>query len=62
MPALVPTEPLVREGWRAAVDAFKRGAAPAPCPYRPGTKRALFWNHGRDLAGTLIEKLERIGV
>ncbi|WP_404480015.1 hypothetical protein [Novosphingobium sp. BL-52-GroH] len=61
MPAPVPKDPLVREGRDAAIDAFMRGTEPARCPYRPSTKRALFWKHGAAQAEAALEQLMRIG-
>lgn len=62
MPALVPKDPLVREGRDAAIAAFlQHGTKQPDCPYNPGTRRALFWRHGAAQAEAALKLLMKIG-
>lgn len=58
---MTPIAQLVRAGRDAVIAERLRGEAPARNPYRPTTRRGLFWQRGADQARAKIDELLRIG-
>lgn len=58
---MIRSSEIVREGRDAVVAEKFRDGRPATNPYRPTSKRHVFWQHGAEQARSAADRLLQIG-